>query len=433
MIPLDSVQGGFPLIGKSRRGAVGGRAGPAVPGAGASVGDVRGSVWVGCTSMSAVNDLTEETLRGLAETRADEETVLSLYLDLDPHRFATAPARASEIGSLLDGAHREIESGERSHTERQALRAGLEHARSLLLEEHSWAQGAHALALFLCEPLGLSRTLRLPHPVGSASVIADAPFIAPLTESGPVGRVCVALVDERSARLLRGSAERLHEVLSFGDNVHGRQDQGGWSQARYQRSRHEEVKAHLRHVARTLHRLLQVAPYERLLIACTEQLWPHMIEELHPDVRALLHEERLSLDVGDVGIEDVVRATEVVLAEEHRAHEDAVVVELREHLGRGEERAAAGLEDVLLALLERRVGTLLYQADLQVPGVLCTRCGWMGADGESCPLDGTALEARPDILEDAVQAAVSQSAEILPLRDRPELGPLGGVAALLRF
>ena len=231
--------------------------------------------------MSAVNDLNEETLRSLAETRAEEETLLSLYLDLDPHRFATAPARASEIDSLLDGAHREIESGERSHAERQALRAGLQHARDLL-EEQSWAHGARALALFLCEPLGLSRTLRLPHPVNSEFVISDTPFIAPLTESGPVGRVCVALVDERFARVLRGSAERLHEVLSFGDPVHGRQDQGGWSQARYQRSRHEDVKAHLRHVARTLHRLLQVAPYDRLLIACTEQLWPRVAEECTP-------------------------------------------------------------------------------------------------------------------------------------------------------
>ncbi len=383
--------------------------------------------------MSAVNDLTEETLRELAQRRAQEETVLSLYLDLDPHRFATAAARASEIDSLLDGAHREIESGERPHAERQALRGGLDHARGIL-KEPDWAKGARALALFLCEPLELSVMLRLPHPAISTFVISDAPFIAPLTEFGPVGHVCVALVDERFARVLRGSAEQLHEALSFGDDVHGRQDQGGWSQARYQRSRHEDVKAHLRHVAATLHRLLTVAPYDHLLIACTEQLWPRMVEELHPDVRALLHGERLSLDVGDAGIEDVVRATEAVLAEEHHLREDAALAELREHQGRdGDERAAVGLEGVLGALVERRVGTLLYRTDLQEPGFLCPRCGWMGTAGEVCPLDGGPLEPRRNIVEDAVQSAVRQSAEILPLRNRPELDPLGGIAATLRY
>jgi len=249
-----------------------------------------------------------------------------------------------------------------------------------------------------------------------------------------VGAVCVALVGERFARILRGSPERLHEALSFGDDVPGRQDQGGWSQARYQRSRHEDVKAHLRHVANTLHQLLTAAPYDRLLIACTEQLWPRVVEELHPDVRARLHAERLSLDVGDVGIEDVVEATAAVLADEHRARVDAALAKLREDRGRdGGERAAVGLEDVLKALLERRVVTLLYQADTTRPGVLCPRCGWMGAGGEACPLDGGPLEPRANIVEDAVRSAVGQSAEILPLRDRPELDPLGSIAATLRY
>ena len=383
--------------------------------------------------MSVANDVTEGTLRRLAQTRAEQETVLSLYLDLDPHRFATAPTRASEIDSLLDSAHREIESGERPHAELQALRGALAQARSLL-EDQSWAQGARALALFVCEPLGLAQTLRIPHPVGRVAVIADAPFIAPLTESGPVGRVCVALVDERFARVLRGSADQLHEAVSFGDDVHGRQETGGWAQARWQRSQHEDVKAHLRHVARTLQQLLQAAPYERLLIACAEPLWPRVVEELHPDVRALLHDERLSLDVSDAGIEDVVRAAEAALAEEHRAHEDAALAELREHLGReGDARGAAGLDAVLEALVERRVAKLFFDAGLQAPGVLCPSCGWMGIAGESCPVDGTVLGARADIVEDAVRSAIAQDAEILVLRERPELGPLGGIAATLRF
>ena len=53
--------------------------------------------------MSAANELTEATLKGLAETTAEEETVLSVYVDLDPATFATPPPRASQIDSLLDG------------------------------------------------------------------------------------------------------------------------------------------------------------------------------------------------------------------------------------------------------------------------------------------------------------------------------------------
>src|SRR5215469_8800243 len=99
--------------------------------------------------MSAVNDVTEEILRSLAETRATEETILSLYLDLDPGRFATGPARTTEIDSLLDQARRAIEAGERSHDERQALRATLEEAREILGGDRRWARGARGLALFV--------------------------------------------------------------------------------------------------------------------------------------------------------------------------------------------------------------------------------------------------------------------------------------------
>lgn len=384
--------------------------------------------------MSAANELTDAALQSLAETVADEETVLSVYVDLDPASFATAPARASQIDSLLDGAHREIESGEHSHAALQSLRASLQRARELLTPDGEWAQDAHAYALFLCEQLGLERGLRLAHPVAGAVVVSDAPFIAPLAEAGPAGRMCVALVDERFARVLRGSGEQLREVISFGDPVHGRHDQGGWSQARYQRSRHEEVEKHLRHVARILHDLLRIAPYQRLLIACAKPLWPRVLERLSPDVRALLDDERLSLEVGDAGLDDVLAAARPVLQADQRAREDAALARLREHHAREHDaRAAVGLQAVLAALVERRVEALLYEAGLSAAGVLCPRCGWLGADGERCPVDDGPLEPRENVIEDALRAATAQSAEILPLRERPELGSLGEIAATLRF
>jgi len=384
--------------------------------------------------MTAVNDVTEETLRALAGVRAPEETVVSLYLDLDPARFATASARTSEIDSLLASARRKIERGERSHGELQALRRAQDRAAARLASIGSLAQGARAVAIFICEPLNLDRALRLPHPVASAVVISDAPFIAPLAETGPAGHVCVAAVDERFARILQGSPERLHERVSFGDPVHGRHDQGGWSQANYQRSIREDAEAHLRRVARELHDLLRVAPHDRLLIACAGPLWPRVVSKLHPDVKTRLIEQRLSIDVSDARLADVEQAAAAALASEQRAHEDAVLAALRERDPVGADaRTAVGLQAVLRALVERRVESLLYDVGFDAPGVVCPRCGWMGIEGERCPVGGEQLHERENIVEESVRAAVKQSAEVLPLRDRPELGPLGRIAATLRF
>lgn len=385
--------------------------------------------------MPLVHEVTEDVLRELSQVRAEGETFLSVYLDLDPSRFATAPARASEVDSLLDAAHREIEAGKRPHGELMALRASLARARELLNDPSPLAQGARALALFLCEPLGTERVLRLARPTASAIVISDEPFIAPLLEEGPAGHLCALLVDERHARVLvGGSPETLREGVSFGDDVHGRQKTGGWSQARYQRSQREDVEGHLRHVARMLHDLLRISPYERLLIGCAEPLWPRVLEQLHPDVRARVHEERLRLDVADASIADVQRAAATALAGEQRAHEDELIERLIERHARTQDgRAAVGLADVLHALVERRVEALLYDAGMKAPGVRCPRGDWIDVDGETCPIDGTPLEHREDIVEDALAAAENQSAQVLALRERPELGPLGGIAATLRF
>src|SRR5207248_11803562 len=52
---------------------------------------------------------------------------------------------------------------------------------------------------------------------------------------------------------------------------------------------------------------------------------------------------------------------------------------LEQGLGAGG-RAAAGLDDVLEALNERRVELLLFEEGFRAPGVACPHCGWLGAD-----------------------------------------------------
>src|SRR5579863_5707118 len=104
--------------------------------------------------MAVANDLDAGRLRRLAEVRDSQRSVLSLYVDLDPDRFATPRARQAEIDALLDAAHREIEGEERTHGELMALRTALQSAREILQpDDAEWARGARSAALFLSTPL----------------------------------------------------------------------------------------------------------------------------------------------------------------------------------------------------------------------------------------------------------------------------------------
>ena len=103
-----------------------------------------------------------DRLRRLAELRLDRPVVLSLYLDLDPTEFATPPARATAVRSLLDEAERRVrERHALPHDDRMALEGALERTR-VFLERELPTEGAHAVAVFASQPVGLLRDPQAP-------------------------------------------------------------------------------------------------------------------------------------------------------------------------------------------------------------------------------------------------------------------------------
>ncbi len=346
------------------------------------------------------NDITRERLRRLANTRPAEGKVLSLFLNLDPREFATAPARSTEIRSMLDRATRQVRDDESlTHDERVALRADLERLQAELGRGLD-AKGAHGVAVFASGPAGLFEVLKLDEPVEHDPVIADTPFIEPLTAIGAPERWCVVLVNRRTARLLCGPGGQLEEIALVEDDVHGQHDQGGWSQANYQRSVDKEVLDHLRRTAAVTFATLKSALPAGILVGAPQELANDFEGELHPYLRERLA-GRVDIDVEHSSVEDVRRAAAPHIERAIRAKQDAALARLAEEFGAGTGRAASGLDDVLAALEQQRVETLLLDA---------------GFDAE-----------------DAIERALAQSAEVHVLRDRPELASHGHVAAILRF
>jgi peptide chain release factor subunit 1 len=377
------------------------------------------------------SELTRDAIRRLAGVRLPRGKVLSLYLNLDPSEFGTAPARASAVTSLLDEAQRSVEeTNGLGHEELETLRRDVERARAFF-DAGDFAKGAHGVALFAAGVADLFETFKLPRPVDTGVAIADAPYIGPLAELVVPAGWCVLLVNRQIGRLLRGSSERLVETATVTDDVHGRHSQGGWSQARYQRSIDKEAEDHVEHVARVLFRHFKRRPFDRLLVGCTEELEPELVSHLHDYLRKR-YVGRVDVDVENTTPEQVLDAARPVMEREDRRREREALDRLAQGVGTGG-RGAAGLDQVLGALHERRVEILLYEPGLRAAGVACPRCGWMSSAGETCPVDGSALEEVDDVVEAAIEAAVGQSAEVLPVRHHADLGPHERVGAVLRF
>jgi hypothetical protein len=379
------------------------------------------------------------TARQMLE-RTGEHPVISVYLDLDPSRFATAPARATQVRSLIDEAEREgrLARDELSHEDRTVLTSDLDRLQEYLGSDELPVSGARTVAVFCSGQDDLFEVMPLGSVIAPRVVIGPTPYTEPLVTAPDDGRTAVVLISHRSGRIQVGAPRDLVEAEDVSDDVHGRTARGGLSQHNYERSVEADVQHHLRHVASELYHSWQQEPFSRLVLGGTAQDVDQFASELPNDLRPLLAAGRLDLDTETASLPEVSRALAPVLDQAREAAEASALAELEDRLG-AESRAARGIEDTIEALDERRVETLLLARNFAAAAVRCPRCGLLYPEGTgTCPADGGATTPVADLREAAVQAAVLQDASVLVFGEGSDPAPPalqhgGGIAALLRF
>src|SRR3954451_4296004 len=343
------------------------------------------------------NQLSPDTLRRLADLRPQEGKVVSIYLNLDPSEFAAGPARATAINSVLDEASRT------AREEDPAVREDVERVREVFKSFDF--QGAHGVAVFANGSEDLLEVIKLPRSVDNAVVIDESPFIEPLAEVQSATLYGVVLVNRQVARIFRGSRDRLDEVARVDDQVHRRHDQGGWSQARYQRSVDKEAQDHLKNASEELLRRHKRRPFDALFVGAPEAIFKDFCEQLHPYLKERVA-GRIDVDVEHTNADEVQRAAEQTIEAHERKLEKEALDRLEAARGAGG-RGAVGLDDTLTALNEQRVEALLLQDNFDAAGVCCPQCGWLGPSSvDACPADGTATVGRDDITDLAVRRAI---------------------------
>jgi len=365
--------------------------------------------------------------------------VISLYLDLDPERFATAPARSAQIRSLIDQAARELDAlGGLSHDERVTLRADLQRVDSYLSSRRVGGtdfKGAGALGLFCSGQDDLFEVIQLSRPTAGRVVIGRSPYVEPLVTALQQRRWLVALVSRRAGRVLAGPVDGLREHANFDEYVHGQHDQGGWSQSRYERSIEKDTDDHLRRVAEGVNQRFREERVHRVALGGPVEIVPRLEAHLSAEVKACLVSGRIEVDLSSAGDDEIRGALAKLVHADEKQCEREALDRLAAGVGSGG-RGVGGPEDTLEALNERRVQTLALEPGFDRRGTRCESCGLLmlgEQDGGRCPADGGALEELEHVREAAIEAALAQGAEVMIVRHHSDLGPFQGIGAILRF
>jgi peptide chain release factor subunit 1 len=291
--------------------------------------------------------------------------------------------------------------------------------------------GTRGYAVFCAGLDNLWETVPLSERVPDEIKVSRELYLAPLVPL--VGRgdgAVLAVVSREQGRLYRLRAGRLEEVADLFEEQPRRHDQGGWSQARYQRHVDELARDHLKDVADELEAQLRRLHFPRVVVICPDDLKSEFVDVLAGDARNAI--------VGWTTAEAHASPAELLesalpVLEEWRERSEAEAIERwKEEAGRSG-RASSGWEETLEAASDGRVDCLLFQEGVEHAACVCPACGRVSVSGGRCPLDGTEMEERAEGLDLAVHQVLVHGGQVLALRHRRDLEPVGGIGALLRF
>lgn len=370
--------------------------------------------------------IDRDFLRKLAEWRANGAPVSSLYLDVDGRRYPRKQDYLLRAEQLCHQIKKEAEP-----LDRGARLSVAKDAEKIL----GWLEGldrgqCRGVAVFSCSSAGLWEEVMVSRPVMDRAMLADHPYVLPLEALVETYQTfCTVLVDREKARIFVAKMGRIREETGVFDEVPGRHDQGGWSQARYQRHIEDHVVRHLRHVSEELLRYFKRKGFDYLILAGPDEVVAEFERDLHDYLKRRIA-TRLTLPVTASAAEVLERSIQVEEQVEAR-REGELVKRVTAEAAAGRQ-AVIGLERVLAALNDSRIDTLVVPFGRTVEGVRCTNCDWLGTSGTVCMACGGATEKVADVVESAVAKAIRQSSRVETVtnwngRDRAEVG------ALLRY
>jgi peptide chain release factor subunit 1 len=370
-------------------------------------------------------------LRELAGFRAEKGCAISLYLDLDPSVAPTPADAASRINSLTnEGEERIASTHELTHEQREALRSDFARIRAYFENEFD-REGTRGLALFCAGLDNFWHPLPLADSVEERINVGREFYLAPLVPL--VGRgdgALVAFVGRERGDVYRLQAGRLVEIAQQFDETPGRHDQGGWSQARFQRHIDKLAADHFRNVAEVLERQVRRLQGPRVVMISNEEHRSDFEDAVPNEIKsAIIGWTQAEAHAGAPELLEVARP---VLEDWHARQEQEAAARWQEEAGRGG-RAASGWPATLEAASDGRVELLLFQEGADRPAWQCPQCGRVSAEGGNCPLDGTRMEERDDGLNLAVHQTLAHGGSVLALRHLQELDPVEGIGALLRY
>ncbi len=378
--------------------------------------------------------MTRDKIEALSDVSSSEWPTISLYLRIDKER--TDDDYTIRLKNLLSEAAEDLDA-DYGHEQREAVKSDIERIREFVRDEHD--HYGRGLALFVNSHDDLFEALEIPSEIESRITVGNQTDVVPLIQlREQMEAFCTCLISRDQARIYYGHMGKIEELsVSRDDMVPGQHDQGGWSQARYERHIEEHVRGHFKETAAKLFDLAQHRPFRLLVIGGTEEVVAGFVETLHPYVRER-HVGSIRI-LPEANINDVHRDSCEVI-NRWLDHEKQRMIDALGNQAPSGELRATGIAATIEALQRGQVMTLIVDRAFEHPGAICQRCGSLqmprDSDASECVYCGGELSQIDNIVPNIVLGAFRQGARIVFLsspEQQQQAAEFGGIGAMLRF
>jgi len=362
--------------------------------------------------------MQERDMQELAELVSEDVPILSLYLNVDPHRRSTEEHKLSLRRLLAQAAAQGAAPADIERVER--------------FFDHEYNRQGRGVACFSAQATDFWRGYTLLMPIEDFVFVGLRPYIKPLSDLwDEYDRFGVIMVDREGARVFIYHLGALEDSAGTLGSEVKRHKQGGWASQKLQRYEDQEAKHNFKEAAAWADGYLRQYKVLRVVLSGTEGNLAQFRELLPRPLQDNVVGQ-INLDMNASPTEVWEHAFQIAHAAQRQAELDLLeqVVTLAHKGGAG----AIGLADILVALPAGRVHHLLIDTDFHAPGYQCTNCqAVVVEDLSTCPYCGGELIGTADAVNLAIHQAIDAGLKVSALDHSPLLAQVGGIAAVLRY
>ena len=360
--------------------------------------------------------LTDMEIRQAIEFESAEHPVLSIYLNVDPHRRSPEKYKLA-LRNLLGKAE-------------GASAEDIQRVQNYVEMGYNW-QG-RGIVMFSCAAQDFWWAHSFLLPMEDSVLVGRRPYVRQLAMLiDTYERYGVIQVEQIGARLYVFNMGQMEAVQGYlGEEVKSHKA-GGWSAANFQRREAEQARQNLQDAAELAEDFYRKNNTRRLILAGTEKNVARF--------RDLLSHRLRSMVVGQIAVDSNANSTEVsekalavalqAAKTEAQSVADSVVTTVHK-----EGNAVAGLAETLTAVQNGRAQHVVTLADFVQPAYRFVDSGYILLDlTEESDLQSGKVQKLPDAVDSVLRRAMVQGISVTVLEQHEDLEKLGKIGALTRY